>query len=107
VPFLGAAEWHAAIRHFFAKPDEFVLGRVSARAAGERFARAVVAVLDRHPTGAVVVVAHGTVISLFVARFNAVEPLSLWERLGVPWFVVVSLPGCGMTDIVPNVRSVA
>ena len=103
MPFLGATEWQAAIRHFFAKPDDIVLGRESARAAGERFACWVVAVLDRHPTGTVAIVAHGTVISLFVARYNAVEPVALWERLGMPSFAVVALPGFELTEVVPDV----
>ena len=103
VPFLGAAEWRARIRRFFAKPDELALGRETARAAGDRFARAVTAVLDRHPTGNLAIVAHGTVISLFVARSHAVEPFELWEQLGMPSFVVVVLPEFELTQIVPEV----
>ena len=103
VPFLGADEWRAAIEGFFANPADLVLGRETATAAGDRFARAVAAVLDRHLTGNVAIVAHGTVISLFVARFSAVEPFALWKRLGMPSFVVLAAPGLELTEIVPNV----
>lgn len=45
------------------------------------------------------VVAHGRVMSLFVARRNALDPYDLWERLGLPSFVVLDLPNYGIVEV--------
>jgi broad specificity phosphatase PhoE len=45
------------------------------------------------PEGDLVVVSHGTVVALFVAAATGVEPYAFWNRLGLPSFVVLSLPG--------------
>lgn len=92
VGFLGEEEWQAAIARFFARPDELVLGRETATQARQRFARAVAEVLERTGEGNVAIVAHGTVIALYVAARAGVEPLPLWQRLGLPSFVALSLP---------------
>ena len=80
-----------------------VLGRESAIEVGERFARAVASVIARHERGNLAIVAHGTVISLFVARHNAIEPFALWQRLGLPSFVVVSVPTFVLVEEVAEV----
>src|SRR5579884_1059252 len=41
VGFLGEQEFDAAVAHFFARPDELVLGRETAARARRRFAAAV------------------------------------------------------------------
>ena len=104
VPFLSSeAAWHGAVRRLFDRPDELVLGRETANEAGERFARAVANVLQQHQTGNLAIVAHGTVISLFVARHNPIAPFALWERLGLPSFVVVSEPTFHLVEVTPEV----
>ena len=103
VPFLQAAAWRDAIRRFFAAPDQLVLGREAAKTAGDRFIRAVATVLDRHPTGNLAIVAHGTVISLFVARHSPVEPFALWEQLGLPSFVVLGASDFGLREMVATI----
>jgi broad specificity phosphatase PhoE len=102
-PFVEAEEFQAAVASFFDRPDELVMGRETASQAQMRFGDAVQRLLSRHATGSVVVVAHGTVISLYVARHAAVEPMPLWRRLGLPSFVVLSLPDLGMIDVVERV----
>jgi broad specificity phosphatase PhoE len=37
------------------------------------------------------IVAHGTVISLFVASLTGISAFSLWAELGLPSFVVVDM----------------
>jgi broad specificity phosphatase PhoE len=104
VPFLTNEVWREQVRRFFAEPDALVLGRETANEAGDRFGRAVAAVLERHPAGNLAIVAHGTVISLSVARHNPVEPFGLWERLGLPSFVVLRLPGYMLTEVSPELE---
>lgn len=102
-PFLGADAWHDAVGRFFAVSDELVLGRETAAAAGERFDRAIRETLEHHLNGTIAVVAHGRVISLFVARYNPIDPFELWQRLGLPSFVVLSLPDFRIIDVVESV----
>jgi probable phosphoglycerate mutase len=102
VPFLAAAEWRERVRGFFAEPDALVLGRETATAAGDRFTRAVAAVLARYQTGDLAIVAHGTVISLHVARYNPIGPFVLWEQLGLPSFVVLSVPRFELREVVTD-----
>jgi broad specificity phosphatase PhoE len=45
--------------------------------------------LDCHPNETVVIVAHGTVISLFVSRLIGISDFLLWNELGLPSFVVI------------------
>ena len=46
--------------------------------------------LDAHPGESLAVVAHGTVIALYVAAVTGVAPLPLWQRLSLPAFVVLA-----------------
>ena len=74
-PFaLSEEDWHAKMKRLFAEPDALVYGTETATAARERFAAAVATC----PEDAVIV-AHGTVITLFVAQHNPVEPFAFWE----------------------------
>ena len=87
--------FEAAVAGLFARPGDFVLGRETGAAARDRFARAVAATLARHPGDNLVIVAHGTVISLFVAQATDTDPFALWrrlQRLGMPSLAVLSLP---------------
>jgi broad specificity phosphatase PhoE len=90
--YTSAAQYEAALAAFFARPTERVVGGGTARAAEERFTRAIEAVLRSSAGGNVIVVAHGTVISLFVARHTGIEPFPFWRSLSLPSFVVHSLP---------------
>lgn len=98
--WLGAAEWEATIARFFAEPDRRIMGAETADEAHARFAAAVAGVRDRHPTGNIVVVAHGTVIALFVSRLAGMEPFPLWKRLGLPSFVSLVPPDHTVQTIV-------
>ncbi len=100
VGFLGAAEFEQAVADFFARPGELVLGRETAEQARARFAAAVSGVLAAHPGEDVTILAHGTVISLFVAACAGVEPFALWKRLGLPSFVVLTLPELAVANVV-------
>jgi len=99
----GEGAFEAAVARLFARPGERVFGEETADAARARFAAAVDAVLRAQPSGDVVVVAHGTVVSLFVAVRAVVEPFPLWRRLAMPSFVVLTRPGLEVADEVDEV----
>jgi broad specificity phosphatase PhoE len=89
VPFDSTELFHQRIERFFEVPDQIVYGTESADAAHARFERAVREVEAEYPSGSLVIVAHGTVISLLVARANAIAPFPFWCGLGLPAAVVV------------------
>ncbi len=102
-PFMAAAEWRTIVEEFFARPDERILGHERAVDAGNRFAGAVGTVMEAYPTGMTVIVAHGRVISLLVARVNAIDPFAFWGRLGLPSFVVLAEPELSLLEVIERV----
>ncbi len=90
LPYLGDDDYLATFARFFSVPDKHIVGHETAREATDRFARAINALLCAHPTGTIAVVAHGTVISLYLQQIAEIDPFPLWQRLGLPSFVVVS-----------------
>lgn len=93
-PWLDGDEFQRSVEQAFARPDEVVFGRESVADAQRRFAAAA----DR-PGAAVV--AHGTVISAFVAARTGVDAFGLWRQLGLPSIVVVD--GSRLVEVVAAV----
>jgi broad specificity phosphatase PhoE len=79
------------VRNLFARPDELVFGAETATAARRRFTMALMRLIAR-TTGDVVVVSHGTVMTLFVAESAGVEPFAFWKRQQMPCAVTLALP---------------
>jgi broad specificity phosphatase PhoE len=69
----------------FAHAGEVVLGR-RARTPRARFASALSRVERQHQ--GTLVVAHGTVMSLYTAAANASDAGAIWARLGLPSLMV-------------------
>lgn len=91
VPYLSHDNFQASIQNFFQKPDQLVFGDETANQAYARFYRAIHSILNQHKNKTVVVVTHGTVISLFVARLTGSSDLELWNKLGLPSFIALDL----------------
>jgi hypothetical protein len=51
---------------------------------------------------ALAIVAHGTVISLFVAAHNQINSFELWQQLAMPSFVVLGLPSFALVEAVTS-----
>ncbi len=96
IPFLSNEEFEQAARALFENPDELVWGNETAEQARVRFESAVRQVLDEREEEVVTIVTHGTVISLFVARYNDLDAHGLWQRLGLPSLCVLTVPGFEM-----------
>ncbi len=103
VPYVDKAQFHATVLNFFANPSKLVFGRETADEACERFHKALQASVGQYQAENVVVVSHGTVISLFVAKMTGTEPFPVWERLGLPAFVVMTWPAAELIEIVDQV----
>ena len=87
-PWLGPEEFDRAVAAFFRRPAELVLGCETAQHASRALSKAT----SRYAEQNVVVFTHGTVLSLYVARATGLEPFTLWKRLGLPSFVVLTFP---------------
>ena len=105
LPWLDEQTFAAQVADFFALPSRLVMGAETADQAHTRFAAAVDAMVAAQPGHTLAVVAHGTVISLYVARAAGVEPFSLWQRLGLPSFVVLALPKRTLITILDSLSS--
>jgi 2,3-bisphosphoglycerate-dependent phosphoglycerate mutase len=100
--FLPLEDFNAQIARLFESPwNELVFGDETATAALERFTRA----LDRQyvSTGSsdVLVVTHGTIMSIYVANRLGIDPLSFWRSLTTPTAIVIS--GNEMVVLEPRV----
>ena len=90
------------MRDLFANPDAVVFGKESASGALARFTRAVDQIVSEE-TGDVVIVSHGTVMSLFVASRSHVDASELWAVLGLPSYVSLELPNHRIVEVVARV----
>ncbi len=97
--FLSTDVFAARMRDLFANPESVVFGDESASNALARFAKAVDQVVSDE-TGDVVIVSHGTVMSLFVASRARVDASELWAVLGLPSYVSLELPNHRIVEIV-------
>lgn len=90
-PYLPQREFESVVETFFNRPDQLVFGSETAEQACERFTASIESVVKTGQKD-IVVVTHGTVISLFAASVAKVHSMSLWRRLGLPSCVVLTLP---------------
>jgi broad specificity phosphatase PhoE len=104
VPYLGKVKWEETISAFFARPDELVFGSETATQALQRFTGAVQKVLQQHTEGNIVIVTHGTVITLFTAHHANIQPFPFWLSLDTPAFSVWSLPSYGLLRTVARLE---
>lgn len=98
--FENRDEFEHQLREFFAIPGERVIGEESADEAHARFLAAIRNATAHGDDRTTIVVSHGAVISLLVARANEMDPYLLWLSLDFTSFVVVSTPDLVVHDIV-------
>lgn len=100
VPFFQSTqEFEQAVEEFFSKPTRLVLGSETATQARDRVTTAIDAVLEGGTEDAIVVT-HGTVMALYLARIANVEPMRFWRELETPCFVEVETPRMRVGPIV-------
>ena len=102
--FLERKVFEARMRDLFAHPDQLVFGSESASAALTRFSAAVDRVISEDTgDGDIVIVTHGTVMSLFVAKRSHVDATSLWTTLGLPSYIALELPNFRIIEVVATI----
>jgi len=105
LPILSPAEHERVNAAIFTDRDRAALGNESAEAALARFSHAVIAERDRARADGrhLIVITHGTVIALFVAAHNVIDPFALWKRLQCPALVVLDATTLALAGIVDQV----
>jgi len=84
----------------FSEPTRAIVGAESAERALTRFEAAIAgALLDTTFGEHLVVITHGTVISLFVAAHNSVDAFALWQRLSCPAIVRLSIADYALLEV--------
>lgn len=91
--WVSGSEFRDRLSRFFHNPSNLVFGTETANDAHHRFARAIDGIAAKVSRGCAVVVSHGTVISLFSARANGLDPNDVWGRLTCPGFIRMLIPG--------------
>ncbi|GAB4307517.1 MAG: histidine phosphatase family protein [Phototrophicales bacterium] len=93
VPYYDRDTFYKMVKRFFDVPDQLVFGHETADAARQRFETAVKAALTEFPEDRLAIVAHGTVITLFVGKYNQqIRLFEFWKQLDLPSMVILSQP---------------
>ena len=92
VLFTNQDQFKVSVRDFFEQPDALVFGEETAVQSLNRFSDAVDKLISQNRDQNLIVVSHGTVITLFAANNCGIEPFPFWSRLDLPSFVVLSIP---------------
>jgi len=99
VRFTNEDQFIASVKKFFELPDAPVFGEETATQSLNRFSSATDELISQNRDQNLVVVSHGTVITLFVANNCGIEPFPFWSRLDLPSFVVLSTPDLEVLSI--------
>lgn len=100
-PFYSPEEFQSLVREFFARPAELVFGAETAVQALGRFQAAVQTVRGHFPDQTITLVAHGTVIALFVEDLTRCNGYELWCQLGLPALVVLDVESRHLLETIP------
>jgi len=87
------------VAEFFCYPQKLVMGDETAEQTFIRFACAIDRLVGEYPGGNVAIVTHGTVIALYISRHIIVDAFHFWKRLGLPSYVVLSLPEMKLENV--------
>ncbi|MCA9935886.1 MAG: histidine phosphatase family protein [Ardenticatenaceae bacterium] len=91
VPFFATREaFETAVAHFFAHPNQLVFGNETAAQALGRMEMAVAAQRAAYPHDTLILVTHGTVLTLYCCHRNPqLDPLTFWRSLTLPWWGII------------------
>lgn len=97
-------QWEGLMRSFFESPNELIFGNETATEAKNRFRTSILKLVSAHPTDEdIVVVTHGTVMTLFISEYNEIDIFNVWNSFGLPSYAELSSDGFILNDII-NIR---
>lgn len=97
-PFFPDDIFIQKVTQFFAQPDKLVFGRESADTAFARFKDAVQRCLDENPDDLLGIVAHGTVLSLYIGQTLNIDPHTFLKSLRMASIII--LPSDGQLQVI-------
>ncbi|WP_087001912.1 histidine phosphatase family protein [Rhizobium sullae] len=98
VGYIARADFDAGITRLLENPHQLIFGDESADAVFNRMDQAVArARMPQAGSGDLMVVSHGTAISIYAARVLRVDPPAFWRSLSMPTAIVLN--GNEMTAI--------
>lgn len=90
---LDQATFQILVARLLTDPNTLVFGQETGTQARNRFTQAIFSIRRRYPDDTLIVVTHGTVLTLFIALYNPIDPVSWWQNLRLPDFFCLSEPG--------------
>lgn len=90
VSFLPLDKFQKSIKDLFYYPEVCIFGNESANQTLSRYSKAINFLLGKYVKENIVVVSHGTAISLFVAMHNNLDGFQFWQDLTMPCIVRLS-----------------
>ena len=98
--YYSKEKFQALVQEFFKKPEALIFGTETASEVLKRFRNSVGSILERHQDRTVLIVAHGTVISLYTSCLTGCDGYLLWQDLGLPSFVTLDLESKALLETV-------
>ena len=102
-PYRSQDHFMAQISSFYANPNKLMFGLETAANVYLRFEAAMQRIIARDPEKNLVVVTHGTVMSLYIGRKTETDPFAFWKRLRLPAIAVLSLPDHTLLQVIEEV----
>jgi broad specificity phosphatase PhoE len=89
VGYIARADLEAGITRLLENPHQLTFGDESADAVFNRMDQAVVRARIADPGCDLMIVSHGTAMSIYVARVLRINPVAFWRSLSMPAAVVL------------------
>lgn len=89
---IDSSKWRSLVIQSIRKQDEQIYGSEPVATARMRFGEAIRRLMKSESGQKIAVIAHGTVISTFVAELLEVDPIPVWDSLGVPGLLEIEWP---------------
>lgn len=102
-PYGTVEDFRDRVRRMFEHPDDLIFGDETANQARERFSQGIAQIMGDVPQDEhIIVIAHGTVNSLFTAQHNKIDIYDLWSRLQLPSIIVLDLPTFTLETVIED-----
>jgi broad specificity phosphatase PhoE len=83
--FTDKDAWATAVAHFFAQPEQQVLGEETAVQARQRLEQTIIQLQHQYPQDRLALVGHGRILTAFITYHNpSLDPFSFWQSLTLP-----------------------
>lgn len=102
--FDSLQEFKETVRTAMRNPDELLFGEEIFTDARKRFAAQVDILFEQHPDETLAIATHGAVLSMYLGHILDRDPVEIWDAMGMPAYVVLSLPEKNLVKIVNRIE---